>query len=404
MTQLRARRRAAVSTWDALRWWKYLLPASLLLLSSCIDREYFSGDSPAPPATTPAPELLRAQSIWSNWGLTDYRLVIKAAYPSRPVLGGEAILVVRDGKPLSEECLAPGSCAVIQAPHGLGGVDALFYMAHHNTLRSREEPHPVQGCLAVAYNARYGYPERIDNAACVDSGRLIEHGTIEVLSFELIDPAREPAPRKEALPPGGDRRWLQGQPCRLPCWDGITPGITTAHEAFAVLVANPYVEYVAMGSLADQTGGMIQWIWPGSNQAGAGSAYYRLGGSEIIYEMEPYGPPPYGSAGITLGDVVAAYGPPGEVVTSEICSSWHKRYYNSEYLFRSLGLYLQGPSDDSDIAPEARIERLYLFDPVLGWNHWVRSGAPTAEIRIWPWQGYRDFYAYAGTIPQTQCP
>src|SRR5512132_3259667 len=36
-------------------------------------------------------------------------------------------------------------------------------------------------------------------------------------------------------------RWLAGQPCAPPCWEGITPGKTRVDEAVALLNRHPMV-------------------------------------------------------------------------------------------------------------------------------------------------------------------
>ena len=46
-------------------------------------------------------------------------------------------------------------------------------------------------------------------------------------------------------------RWLSGIPCALPCWEGVTPGRTSAGEAAQILNANPLFSAVAIDNSGD---------------------------------------------------------------------------------------------------------------------------------------------------------
>ncbi|HSQ18189.1 MAG TPA: hypothetical protein VLM83_10855, partial [Anaerolineales bacterium] len=39
-------------------------------------------------------------------------------------------------------------------------------------------------------------------------------------------------------------RWISGTPCAPPCWEGITPGQTSADEAIEILISNPMITNV----------------------------------------------------------------------------------------------------------------------------------------------------------------
>jgi hypothetical protein len=41
------------------------------------------------------------------------------------------------------------------------------------------------------------------------------------------------------VPPGYAKRWLTGNPCAVPCWEGVTPGHTTVADAIKILNQNP---------------------------------------------------------------------------------------------------------------------------------------------------------------------
>lgn len=63
-----------------------------------------------------------------------------------------------------------------------------------------------------------------------------------------------------------DKSIVNDTPCALPCWQGITPGITYADEAMDILFNSPYIK---SGSIVQsgttELGGCV-WSWRGPNR------------------------------------------------------------------------------------------------------------------------------------------
>jgi hypothetical protein len=236
----------------------------------------------------------------------------------------------------------------------------------------------------------------ITRCAITDWG--IEPGAVEVVSFTAIDPAQSPAAPKDPVPADVATRWLRGEPCRLPCYEGLTPGVTIVQAAFRHLRRHSLVGGVTLTRFPAQEYGEVVWTW--ADGSSGGRARFRLGDSEIITSIEPSGDPH-----ITLGEVIAAYGEPTDVITTDFCASWGKdRFYHLEFLNRSVGLYLRGPYKDvNHVHAGLPIQGIIIYKPGSNWTHFDYSYTHTEGISVAPWQSYQDFFFYSGTDPAKIC-
>ncbi len=74
------------------------------------------------------------------------------------------------------------------------------------------------------------------------------------------------------LQPYDDRAFrsifVSSEDCRLPCWQGIRPGVTSGVEAIAILQNHPWANYVRVrGDLEAGDPGTITWSWSGAQPA-----------------------------------------------------------------------------------------------------------------------------------------
>lgn len=56
-----------------------------------------------------------------------------------------------------------------------------------------------------------------------------------------------------------DKSILTGLPCVPPCWQGITPGVTTSDEALAIISNSPYIEMESIERHGTTTTGGVTW-------------------------------------------------------------------------------------------------------------------------------------------------
>ncbi len=104
-------------------------------------------------------------------------------------------------------------------------------------------------------------------------------------------------------------RWLMGNPCTLPCWEGITPGLTIDQQAVDILKRNPLIETnsVIIEKRNDVNMGTVSWHWAGDNRFLGGEAFFSLNdNTHSIYMIRPY----YPQIGLTLGGAINSLGQP----------------------------------------------------------------------------------------------
>jgi hypothetical protein len=193
--------------------------------------------------------------------------------------------------------------------------------------------------------------------------------------------------------PAGDPeltiRWLNGVPCRPPCWEGITPGTTTYTEAFRLLLDNKFVDpdQVDGSPAADR----IEWTWVDQKYGG----WLSTSGVTVSWLLVEL---PHE---VLLRDVVAAYGEP-----SHIAASWHfgvdSSAYSLAFVWESAGFAL-----DSGIA----YQKAPALGPDLALHKLYFSAEPTVimptvwgKLTLLPWEGFKDFDAYCRDEAGHPCP
>ncbi|HYF63788.1 MAG TPA: NHL repeat-containing protein, partial [Herpetosiphonaceae bacterium] len=76
------------------------------------------------------------------------------------------------------------------------------------------------------------------------------------------------------------RRWLRGEPCAAPCWEGVTPGVTTVGAALDLLKRSPLIDPASVGVFELIDGGneavieaFVSWTWIGNDYDGGKAAF-----------------------------------------------------------------------------------------------------------------------------------
>ncbi len=210
------------------------------------------------------------------------------------------------------------------------------------------------------------------------------------------------------LPPPQDwpTRWLQGIPCRPPCWEGITPGQTTAAEAVEILNRSPFVATVE--TTTDPWWpevGVIEWTWVSTGGKGGGARFHSQTLSNTIYAIYPF----YLYTSFRLGDVIQAYGEPSHIIAL-LYHDYHDDsivYYDLRILYLSWGFMLSDDDGHKGIKPalsaDTRLERVSFFVPG---EEGLLAALEWAEYPEWliPWQGMKDFDSYCRDEAGNPCP
>ena len=139
---------------------------------------------------------------------------------------------------------------------------------------------------------------------------LIATPALDVYTFDgTFVPTPSLPPTAYAVASQLQHRWLSGLPCRLPCWEGITPGTTSATEALNLLQNNPLILEVNM--VYEKGFGEINWRWKTDDNSG-GRLFFRQE-DQLVYAILPGI-----KSHITLGNVVQIYGEPDYAWVKEI--------------------------------------------------------------------------------------
>ncbi len=185
--------------------------------------------------------------------------------------------------------------------------------------------------------------------------------------------------------------WLKGIPCRPPCWEGITPGKTTASEVVQILKQIPYIipESVTMGvsSLVPEIGD-ITWEWSGSRHDFGRALFDGNTPQQTVREIGlPFTRP------IFLKDFIQIYGQPTQVVVRAGCNPVGKVTSTIQIVYELQGFWINTISP-RDIKPDSWIMSINLFSPGLDNFAQLFLDYKSKPDLIVPWQGYQSFEFY----------
>lgn len=230
----------------------------------------------------------------------------------------------------------------------------------------------------------------IDGSTCIINEvlRWITRGNPIILITMLLVTAciqKEPSPilRDEI-----HDRWLNGVPCKPPCWEGITPGATTVEEATLILKNSPFISQVELGQVAVLTnGGYIQWTWKKDKSKG-NATFDPQTSPAIISEVNTMIPSTY-----RLQEVIQHYGEPSAVVAVaghevDIGSPIAKRL---QIVFEPLGFYLT-----AKIVPQIIDGDTITYAPILfdSTSKRLEDVLNSPSSFISKWSGFNTFKFY----------
>ena len=194
------------------------------------------------------------------------------------------------------------------------------------------------------------------------------------------------------------KQWLQGQPCRPPCFEGIAPGYTTANEAITILQKQPDV---AIAKIAYGDGNYLGWNWDDGYNANStkyttqgGTAQFRLKDvSQIVYLISPAI-----NRLLNLEEIMNTYGEPTYVGAYFLRGPRDLNYvgYSVRLVYLSQGFVV-----GSSTAVKPVIDKNLNFDSI---NFFVPTTAgykeafPGEEYQtLVPWTGFNSFGFYCQT-------
>ena len=208
-------------------------------------------------------------------------------------------------------------------------------------------------------------------------------------------PADSPTPQVPGTPdPAAEQdRWLQGVPCRAPCWEGITPGTTNAVDASQALRQSRVATNVMLAtSELGPKYSTITWDWatgiPGLS--GGEASYDGTSADQVIQTIQLF------NAAYRLEDVMRSYGEPSDVVARVLNSPDQNdpASYDINLIYRERGflLFASGP-DKPQPGPNLEL-RVIFFAPADEALALALGDLSQHAQWLVPWQGMQDFDFY----------
>lgn len=211
-------------------------------------------------------------------------------------------------------------------------------------------------------------------------------------------------PQKSVTPQGWQFRWLKAIPCAPPCWEGVTPGQTTAKEALHILEQSPLTSAVKMGtSPLNVEQGLVDWQWLdksyyriGSSNSGGTAIYSTVKNKDIIYLIVPFLP------SFKFGEVIQAYGEPTHIVASFTTEhqptptdeSNFAFVYRIYFIYKDKGFILDTKSATiPTISPNLVVEGVEFFSPAITSLSDLKYPVNINTLAV-PWQGFKDYRFY----------
>jgi hypothetical protein len=167
-------------------------------------------------------------------------------------------------------------------------------------------------------------------------------------------PTPTPAPRSEWV-----TALLESPSCPRPCWEGITPGITTYQDAFHLLSKHPsVVDLRAIPGFMSDKLMELSWVFP---DAGSGSGWLRADDKGEFIKILKINI--YSEQMITLEEAINAFGNPGLVGLYPDRSN----FFVVDLIYPETGtiliLFLRGENDQVEITPRGKILTIAFVPP-----------------------------------------
>lgn len=174
-------------------------------------------------------------------------------------------------------------------------------------------------------------------------------------------------------------KWLENPACLPPCWEGITPGVTTITETFSILQKMPGVSKTE-NTRGKLTGIPIRWYFNQSGGEGLVSEdeHGRVAWIELSLAYEQL---------LTVGEVIPSYSSPSHVQASSLHIGNCGLYII--YMERGLVLYTTLPVHNEKVllSPQTRVDKLYFIPP--GDENFLRFAKSSYTID--EWKGYGSY-------------
>lgn len=195
-----------------------------------------------------------------------------------------------------------------------------------------------------------------------------------------------------------DRSLLTDTPCAAPCWQGITPGVTSRSQAMAVLQESPYIRQDTLREAGTEEWGGVTWEWRAQGRRLQPSISWQ---NDVVQEIT------LGlTYDLTVGEIVNKYGPP-EALSAGLGGVPEHWYWIADLYYPQRGLQFKAYTREYStlFEPTTEVGGALLFVPMsLEERVTVVFNDPAIVSRvistIRPWQGYGNLFEIYYESPQ----
>jgi len=186
-------------------------------------------------------------------------------------------------------------------------------------------------------------------------------------------------------------RWLQGIPCKAPCWETIIPGKTSPAEAVEVLLNSTFVTTASISTSPEIPNlGFVNWTY-GDGSTKGGAVFDVQTSTPTVYAISPGFPSP-----LRLSDVMKAYGEPKYIVATALRNPHGDGIsYALRIIFWSQGILLSRDGlDKPTLDIDTEFEQVTFFQPTEQTLKVELAGLANHPEWLVPWQGMNSFDFY----------
>lgn len=205
-----------------------------------------------------------------------------------------------------------------------------------------------------------------------------------------IPPTWTPAPTFPPPSASTLENFFGNPSCSLPCWQGITPGITTSTEALQRLNDSPLIFNISIqseGSLGEY--GKTTWRWkPDDEQPEQRGNITWTNGIVRTMNLTTY-------SIISIGEIISRFGPPEKIDVfdcTEVVEGpqwWCATLYYAKNGFEIHNSWSRSGNENGiQITPSDQIEFIRMFEPstIEEWLLSLGLDPQTHDLR--DWKGY----------------
>lgn len=211
----------------------------------------------------------------------------------------------------------------------------------------------------------------------------------------VITPSRvPPSPTSISLSATALENFFGDSSCSWPCWQGITPGITTSSEALLKLHDSPLIlkKYSIQSEGSETENGEASWRWNvDDNQREERGNIQWTNGVVRMMELTAY-------PVISLGEIINRFGPPEKIDVidcTEIVEGprwWCGTLYYAKSGFEIHVSWEDSAESDVQITPSDLIVFVRMFEPSTLEKWLADMGLNHLYPDLCDWNGYGSLY------------